>query len=102
MDTTFARLLGMSSRGPFKAEASSVEMAHDNHDGVSSICHASFERGDTTVYDMELIARLLNFAHAGGGKFLSELFQSGGERPSFQEYEHLETLVKILNGERQP
>jgi hypothetical protein len=61
-----------------------------------------FEADWGTFEDAELIVRLLNFAHAGGGTFLADLMRYDGARLTATGMEDLERLLAVLNGKPQP
>lgn len=63
---TFAQLLAKATPGPFGVSESGKSIWHGDPEEYLSVCHTSFETTEHTPADMELIARLLNFAHAGG------------------------------------
>ena len=94
---TFAQLLAKATPGPFGVSESGKSIRHGDPEEYLSVCHTSFETTEHTPADMELITRLLNFAHAGGYQFLYDLMRYDGARLTADDMEQLEILLKTLN-----
>lgn len=99
---TFAELLAEARKGPYHVNCDQ-SINHGDVEDYTSIVHTSYEKCESTPVELELICRLLNFAHAGGIDVFLGAVSSIEEDQEFTlaQTAVIRSLKDILNGQPQ-
>jgi hypothetical protein len=109
---TFKQLLDVTYKGPFEIDEQDdgVFIGAPDAEPMCKMFH-QFADPDTPRENAELVARLLNFAHAGGVEALSQLLNNADDRgetkneetgDDFPDWAAIRQALAILNGEATP